>query len=161
MPEILYKVNLTGEEREELHAMRSSGKRAANSVLNALILLNCDSGEHQNNRLSNQQISEVLRVSMRRIDRVKRRFVEEGMERALERKSGGPRPAARKIDGEAEAHLVALACTKAPEGRARWTLRLLADKLVELEHCESVSHETVRRVLKKTKSNPGKSNNGL
>lgn len=160
MPKILYKVSLTREEREELHAMRSNGRRAANSVLNALILLNCDRGEHQDNRLSNQQICEVLRVNMRRIDRVKRRFVEEGMDRALERKSGGPRPAARKIDGETEAHLVALACSKAPGGRARWTLRLLADKLVELEHCESVCHETVRQVLKKMKSNPGKNNSG-
>ena len=149
MPKILYKVNLTREEREELHAMRSNGRRAANSVLNALILLNCDSGEHQDNRLGNQRICDVLRVNMRRVDRVKRRFVEEGMDRALERKSGGPRPAARKIDGEVEAHLVALACSKAPGGRARWTLRLLADKLVELEHCQSVCHETVRQVLKK------------
>ena len=149
MPNILYKVSLTKEEREELNTLRSGGKRAANSVLNALILLNCDSGEHQDNQLSNQQICEVLRVSMRRVDRVKRRFVEEGMDRAVERKSGGPRPAARRIDGETEAHLVALACSKAPEGRARWTLRLLADKLVELGHCESVSHETVRAVLKK------------
>jgi len=149
MPKILYKVSLSKEERDGLHALRSSGKRAANSVLNALILLGCDSGNHQDNRLTNQQICDALRVNMRRIDRVKRRFVEEGMDRALEKRSGGPRPKARKIDGETEAHLIALCCSKAPEGRARWTLRLLADKLVELEHCQSVSHETVRQVLKK------------
>ena len=160
MPRIFYKICLTKEERAELHALRSGGKRAANTVLNALILLNCDSGEHQDNRLTNQQICDALRMNMRRIDRVKRRLVEEGMERALEKRSGGPRPRARKIDGETEARFVALACSKAPEGRARWTLRLLADKLVELEHCESVSHETVRQVLKKTKSSPGKNNNG-
>jgi len=99
--------------------------------------------------MSNEQISEVLRVSTRRIDRVKKRFVEEGLERALEKRSGGPRPQACKIDGETEAHLVALASSQAPGGRARWTLRLLADKLMELEHCESVSHETIRKVLKK------------
>jgi len=160
MPKILYKVCLTKEERDELNALRSSGKRSANMVLNALILLGCDSGEHQDNRLTNQQICDVLHVNMRRIDRVKRRFVEEGMDRSLEKRSGGPRPKARKIDGETEAHLIAPCCSKAPQGRARWTLRMLADKLVELELCESVSHETVRQALKKTKSSPGKNNNG-
>ena len=149
MPKILYKIHLTKEERDELDALRSSGKRAANTVLNALILLGTDIGEHQNNRQTNQQIWDVLHVNMRRIDRVKRRFVEEGMDRALERRSGGPRPKARKIDGETEARLIALSCSQAPKGRMRWTLRLLADKLVELELCESVSHETVRKVLKK------------
>jgi transposase len=142
-------VTLTKEERADLEALRSSGKRAANTVLNALILPNCDKGGHQDAAMGNQQISEVLRVGMRRIDRVKRRFVEEGLERALEKRGGGPRPQARKIDGEVEARLVAPACSQAPGGRARWTLRLLADKLVELGHCEAVSHETVRRVLKK------------
>ena len=149
MPEILYRVTLTKEERDELNALASSGKRAAATVLNALILLNCDAGEHQDKRQTNRQICDVLRVNMRKVDRVKKRFVEDGLEAALHKRNTQARPQARKIDGEAEARLVTLACSKAPGGRARWTLRLLADKLVELDICPSVSHETVRQVLKK------------
>ena len=149
MPKILYRVTLTREERDELNSMASSGKRAAATVLNALILLNCDDGEHQDRRLSNQQICDVLRVNMRKIDRVKKRFVENGFEAALHKRTARERPQSRKIDGETEARLVTLACSEAPAGRVRWTLRLLADKLVELELCPSVSHETVRQVLKK------------
>jgi hypothetical protein len=88
------------------------------------------------------------------VERVRRRFVEEGLEAALNRQPQQNR-IARKIDGKAEAHLLALACGKPPEGRARWTLRLLADRLVELELVDSVSYETVRRTLKKTKSSRG------
>jgi Arc/MetJ-type ribon-helix-helix transcriptional regulator len=160
MPAIFYKVTLTRNERDELEALIKSGKRAASAVRNALVLLGTDAGEHQAHRQTNQQLCDALLVDMRTIDRVKRRFVEEGMDAALHRKSGGERINARRIDGQAEARLIALYCSQPPKGRSRWTLRLLADKLVELEVCESLSHETVRQALKKTKSNPGRKNNG-
>jgi len=99
--------------------------------------------------LTNQQIADVLPVSMKKIDRVKKRFVEQGLEAALN-KHATPRPSLRKTDGDVEAHLVALSCAKPPPGHARWSLRLLADKMVELRYVDSISHETVRSVLKKT-----------
>jgi hypothetical protein len=160
VPTIFYKVTLTLNERNELDALIKSGKRSASTVRNALLLLGTDAGAHQSARQTNQQLSDALRMDMRTIDRVKRRFVEQGMDAALHRKSGGERPYARKIDGQAEARLIALYCSQPPKGRCRWALRLLADKLVELEVCESVSHETVRQALKKTKLNPGRKNNG-
>jgi hypothetical protein len=96
---------------------------------------------------------------MRKIDRVKKRFVEDSLDAALEgRKSS--RQYTKKADGDFEAHLIALSCSQAPEGFARWTLRLLADKVVELDYIESVSHETIRRVLKKTKLNLGDTRDG-
>jgi tryptophan 2,3-dioxygenase len=160
MPTLFYKVTLTHNERDELEALIKSGKRAASTVRNALILLGTDAGEFQKHRQTNQQLCDALLVDMRTIDRVKRRFVEEGMDAALHRKSAAERINARKIDGDAEARLVALYCSQPPEGRCRWTLRLLADKLVELEVCESLSHETVRQALKKMRSNPGRKSNG-
>jgi transposase len=99
--------------------------------------------------LTNQDIASVLPVSMKKIDRVKRRFVEQGLEVALA-KPPAPRPYTRKTDGDFEAHLVALSCGQPPPGHARWSLRLLADRMVELQYVETISHETVRRVLKKT-----------
>jgi len=99
--------------------------------------------------MTGQQLADVLPVSLRKIDRVKRRFVEEGLEAALGKRKP-ERQYVKKADGDFEAHLVALSCSQPPEGYARWSLRLLADKMVELEHVDSVSHETIRRVLKKT-----------
>jgi len=98
---------------------------------------------------TNEQISKVLKVGMRTIDRIKKRFVEEGFEFVLERKPPD-REYERKADGEVEAHLITLCCSEPPSGFARWSLRLLADKMVELKYVESISYETVRRVLKKT-----------
>jgi hypothetical protein len=118
-------------------------------VLNALILLGCDEGLYQQEKLTKEQISRVLPVSQRKIERVKRRFVEEGLEVALAKRPPR-REYRRKADGDFEAHLVALSCSQPPAGHARWSLRLLADKMVELEYVDSVSYETVRRVLKKT-----------
>ena len=150
-----YKVTLTQEERKELDALSSKGKHAAQTMLNSLILLACDEGEYQTERSINETISRVLNVSMKTIDRVKKRFVEEGFDMAL---TGKPstRVYRRKADGDLEAHLVALSCSAAPEGHQRWTLRLLADKAVELDYVDSISYETVRRVLKKTSLNLGK-----
>ena len=145
---IKYKVTLTKEEREQLSSIISKGYHSAQQFRTACILLNCDEGEY-GGKVINEQVSRVLKISMRMIDRVKQRFVEEGFEACLDRKPIS-KSKARKADGDLEAHLIALSCSKAPEGFSRWSLRMLADKLVELEHIESISHETIRRVLKKT-----------
>ena len=143
-----YKVTLEKEEREELEAIVKKGSHKSQKVINALILLNCDEGLYQSRSMKNEDIAAVLRISMRKIDRVKRRFVEEGVEATL-RKRRGKRIYERKVDGDVEARLIALSCTKPPEGFERWSLRLLADRVVELEYVESISYETIRRVLKK------------
>lgn len=150
MPKIRYKVTLDAEERDLLKEIATQGRHSSQKVLNALILLNCDQGRFQDRRLTNQQIAEVLPVSMKKIDRVKKRFVEQGLEAALNKRAS-PRPSLRKTDGEVEAHLIALSCSQPPSGHARWSLRLLADKMVELRYLDSISHETVRSVLKKTR----------
>lgn len=144
-----YKVTLTEQERRTLEEITTRGRHSSQKVLNALILLGCDEGLFQEKKRTGQQLADVLPVSLRKIDRVKRRFVEEGLEAALAKRKS-ERQYVKKADGDFEAHLVALSCSQPPEGYARWSLRLLADKMVELEHVDSVSHETVRRVLKKT-----------
>jgi hypothetical protein len=149
MPRIRYKVTLTQEEREQLHQMTTRGRHNSQSVLNALILLSCDEGSSQAQRLTTDEIVRVLPVSQRKVERVKRRFVEQGLELALNKRPAR-RQYTRKADGDFEAHLVALSCSEPPKGHARWSLRLLADRMVELEYVDSVSYETVRRVLKKT-----------
>jgi len=149
MPRILYRVKLTQDERTELQQIATRGKHGSQKVLNALILLGCDEGEFQENKQTAARLTEVLPISMKKVDRVKRRFVEHGLEIALDKRKA-ERQHTKKADGDFEAHLLALSCTKPPQGRARWSLRLLADKMVELEYIDSISHETVRRVLKKT-----------
>lgn len=143
-----YTVTLTEDERKSLHELVSKGKHNAQQILNALILLNCDKSEWNVNHSTNEEISHVLNISMRKIDRVKKRFVEEGLEVALNGKKS-ERIYVKKVDGDLEAHLVALSCSQPPEGFASWSLRLLADKAVELGYVEDISHETVRRTLKK------------
>ena len=143
-----YKVTLTEEERSELKTLTSKGSHRSQKVLNALILLNCDESEFQDDRSINELVASVLQISMKKIDRVKKRFVEEGFDIALNGRKG-ERVYAKKADGDFEAHLVALSCSEPPEGFARWSLRLLADRVVELNYIDSISHETVRRVLKK------------
>jgi hypothetical protein len=145
-----YTVTLTENERNDLKKITSKGKHKSQKVINALILLGCDTGEFQENRSINEEISRVLKIGMRKIDRVKKRFVEDGIDIALNGKKGS-RIYAKKADGDFEAHLVALSCSDPPEGFSRWSLRLLADKVVELEYLDQVSHETIRQVLKKTK----------
>ena len=154
-----YKVTLTKDERLELKSISAKGKHRSQKVLNALILLACDEGDFQNNRSKNEEISRVLNISMKKIDRVKKRFVEDGFEIALDG-SKSKRVYEKKADGDFEAHLVALSCGKPPKGHCRWSLRLLADKAVELEYIEAVSHETIRQVLKKTNLSPGKRKDG-
>lgn len=154
-----YIVTLTEDERGMLSKLVSKGKHRSQKVLNALILLGCDEGEFQTKRSTNEQIAQVLNISMRKIDRLKKRFVVDGIEVALHGRKGS-RIYAKKADGDFEAHLVALSCSEPPEGFARWSLRLLADKVVELDYIDSVSHETVRRILKKTKLSPGSEKDG-
>lgn len=132
-----------------LQGLATKGKHNSQTVLNALVLLGCDEGPHHPATLTGAELAAVLPVSQKKVDRVKKRFVEDGIEVALEKRKPN-RTYARKADGDVEAHLVALSCSKAPRGHARWTLRLLADKMVELHYVDSISHETVRRVLKKT-----------
>ena len=157
-----YRVTLREDELSQLNTIVNKGSHKSQKVLNALILLNSNESESEGeskSKVTNEQISQILHVSMRKIDRVKQRFVEEGLEIAL---NGHPkeREYLRKIDGDLEAHLIALSCSQAPEGFARWSLRMLADKAVELEYAESLSYETVRRVLKKTKLSHGKQKGG-
>jgi hypothetical protein len=142
-----YIVTLAKEEREALDALTSKGKHKSQKILNALILLGCDEGEYQMKRSTNEEIACVLNISMRKIDRVKKRFVEEGIEVALNGRKGS-RIYAKKADGDFEAHLVALSCSEPPEGFVRWSLRFLADKVVELGYIDSISHEAVRRKSK-------------
>ena len=150
-----YKVTLTQEERDQLMTITRSGKHAAKKVVRALILLNVDRGEHAVNHQTNADICKILKIGMRTIDRVKKRFVEEGLEAAL-KMAPTSRIYEKLVDGDIEAHLIALACGEAPEGYARWSLRLLADKMVELRYVDKISHETVRRTLKKTNLSLGK-----
>lgn len=149
-----YIVTLTEEERDFLNKITSKGTHKSNKVINALLLLGCDDGEFQNRRSTNEELSRVLKIGMRKIDRVKKRFIEEGLDIALNGKKGS-RIYAKKADGDFEAHLVALSCSDPPKGFARWSLRLLAEKVIELEYIDNVSHETIRRVLKKTKLSHG------
>ena len=145
---VRYKITLTEEERKDLKSITSKGKHRSQKLINALILLNCDEGGFQTKRSTNEQVAGVLKISMKKIVRVKKRFVEEGLDVALHGHKG-KRVYEKKADGDFEAHLVALSCSEPPEGFARWSLRLLADRIVELNHIDSISYETVRRVLKK------------
>jgi len=149
MPLVRYKVTLSEQERAILQEIATRGKHRSQKVLNALILLNCDQGSFQESKQTAEEIARMLPVSMRKVDRVKRRFVEQGLEAALDKKKA-ERQYSRKADGDFEAHLVALSCGTPPQGHVRWTLRLLTERMVELEYIDSVSYETVRRVLKKT-----------
>ncbi len=143
-----YKVTLQKEERSRLEAVARKGSHKSQKVLNALVLLNCDEGQFQDHPIKNEDMASVLRISMRKIDRVKKRFVEEGLETALAGRKQ-ERVYEKKADGDFEAHLVALSCSAPPEGFARWSLRLLADRAVELHYIDGISYETIRRVLKK------------
>jgi transposase len=151
---IRYTIKLTKSEVDELLAIINKGSHTSQTFRTAYILLNCDEGKYAE-KVTNEQISKVLKIGMRTIDRVKKKFIEEGFEAVLER-----RPTSRvyetKSDGDVEAKLVTLCCSEPPKGFAKWSLRLLADKMVELKYVESISHVTVRSILKKTNLNPGK-----
>lgn len=151
---IRYTIKLTESEVEELRVIINKGSHTSQTFRTAYILLNCDQGEYSD-KVTNEQISKVLKVGLRTIDRIKKQFIEEGMEAVLER-----RPTTRvydiKADGDVEAKLVTLCCSEPPKGFSKWSLRLLADKMVELNYVESISHVTVRTVLKKTNLSLGR-----
>lgn len=150
---IKYTVTLTGEERYQLNQLTNSGTSPARKLTRARILLKADAAEGGPN-WSDHAISEALDVALATIHRTRQEFVEGGVEAALKRKKPRLRRS-HSLDGAQEAHLIALACSAPPPGRKRWTLQLLADRLVELGHCPVVSDETVRRTLKKINSSRG------
>jgi len=154
MPQKKYLVTLTPEEREQLAGLLSAGKRSALTLARARILLKADQADG-GPAWPDDRIAEALDCGVRTVERVRQRFVERGLEEALGRKKQDRPSRERKLDGRAEARLIALACSQPPDGRAAWTLQLLADKLVELRVVDSVCDETVRRVLKKTRSSRG------
>jgi transposase len=148
-----YRVTLTPTERQDLQKMASSGKAAARKLLRSRVLLLADQADGGPGK-SDPVIIDALGCSRATVERVRKQFVEDGLDATL-----NPRPTTRvytrRLDGKAEAHLVAMACGTPPEGRARWTLQLLADRLVALGHVEALCDETVRRTLKKTNSSRG------
>ena len=143
-----YLVTLTDEECHSLRKLVRSGQAGARKITRARILLKADQN-HGGPAWTDQQICHALDVGVATVERVRKRFVEDGLEAALTRRKPKTRWFRRKLDGHQEAQLVTLACSKPPEGRDRWSLRLLADTLVELEIVDSISYQTVRRVLKK------------
>lgn len=153
-PNKRYVVRLEAAERERLQRLVSVGKGAAAKLTHARMLLQADQSEDGPGWID-ARIAEGLGVTTRTLEHIRRRFVEEGLESALGRKKQCRPSKERRLDGAKEARLVAICCSKAPEGRRRWTLRLLADRLVQLNIVESIGHETVRRTLQKTTSNPG------
>ena len=152
MASVKYLVDLSEEEEQQLRKFISRGKVSARRAARARILLKANDG------LSDEQVAVALEVGSATVGRIRQRFVEEGLEAAL---SEHPRPGKeRLLDGKQEAYLVALACSKPPNGRRSWTMQLLAGRLVELKIVESISDETVRRTLKKGRSSPGSARNG-
>jgi transposase len=145
-----YIVTLTEPERQNLHEITTRGRVNARKLVRAHILLKADQSSDGGPAWSDQQISQAFNVDVTTVENVRKALVEDGFEACLEHKKPS-RSKSRKLDGDQEAHLIALACSQPPEGRNRWTLRLLADKMVELEAFESISYETVRNVLKKTR----------
>ncbi len=148
-----FPVVLTDSQRDQLQHLIAAGTAPARKLTHARILLKAES-RPVGPGWTDDAIAEALEVSQPTVARVRRQFVDEGLEAALNRRAPR-RTYLRKLDGEQEAHLVALACGEPPDGQAHWTLRLLADKLVELEIVEAISYQTVRRTLKKTSSSPG------
>jgi transposase len=144
-------VRLSVAQREQLEQLAATGKRSAATITRARILLKADADAVG---WADDRIAEALDTSTATVARVRKKFVEQGLEAALQRRRPTGRQY-RKLDGKAEARLVALACSKPPDGRARWTLKLLADKLVELEVVEAIDPATVQRTLKKTRSSRG------
>jgi len=153
-----YIVKLSSEEREELNKLVKKGKTAAYKRIHAQILLLSDIGESGLGWID-KQISRSLGITVQTVENVRKRLVERGLEGAINKEKAS-RTKPKKLDGDQEAHLVALTCGDPPEGFARWSLRLLANKMVELNYVDSLSYETVRQTLKKTKLSLGKKKNG-
>jgi transposase len=150
-----YRIKLTQDEVDELNVIMKKGAHTSQSYRAACVLLNCDEGSYSLGKSTNEQITGVLKIGMRTIDRIKQRFIEGGLERALERAESN-RVYPRKVDGDLEATITHLCCSDAPDGFSRWTFRMLADKAVELGYADTISHVTVYNILKKTNLSPGK-----
>lgn len=153
-----YIVKLKPEERAQLSELVQKGRTAAQTLTHARILLKADAAKDQPH-WTDQVIHEAFDVSCATITRVRKTYVQQGPEAAIRRRTHS-RYRPRRLDGSREAHLIALACSEPPQGHEHWTLRLLADKLVQLDYVDEVSYETVRRTLKKTNSSPGSKSNG-
>lgn len=149
-----YAIKLLKDEVDELTAIINKGSHSSHTFRTAYVLLNCDEGGYSD-KVTNDQISKVLKIGMRTIDRIKKRFIEEGLEGALQRKPSS-RIYEKKIDGDVEAKLVQLCCSKPPSGHSKWSLRLLADKMVELKYVDSISYVAVGNTLKKMNLSLGK-----
>ena len=154
MPAEKYRVELTEEERGELISVVKRGKGGAAQVRRANILLAVDVGEHSDLKMSEAEAARAYRASAKTVFNLKKKLVTEGFDGVLERKRRTA-PGNVKVDGELEAKMIAIACTDAPDGHDRWTVRLIADKLVELGYVESICPATVANHLKKTRSSPG------
>jgi hypothetical protein len=151
-----YTIKLNQFEVEELTKVINKGSHTSQGFRAAYILLNCDKGEFSSDKeIKNTDICRILKVGERTIDRVKKKFIEEGFEGILERRAS-TQNYTKKVDGDVEAKLVTLCCSAPPEGFAKWSLRLLADKMIELNYIDYISHVTVGEVLKKTNLNLGK-----
>ena len=150
-----YRIKLTQDEISELSSIVKKGSHTSQSYRAAYVLLNCDEGEYSLGKSTNEQIAKVLKIGMRTIDRIKKKCIEGGLESALERTESS-RIYEKKVDGDLEAKIVQLCCSNPPEGFARWTLRLLSEKVVELGYIDSLSHVSVYNTLKKTNLNLGK-----
>ena len=144
-----YIVNLSKDERSKLKKLVKSGRGPARVFTRARILLKADQSK-EGPGWPDDKISEALEVTVQTVERVRKQLVEEGFDAVLSRREYKQKISRKKIDGDVEAHLIALSCSDPPKGRARWTLRLLADKIVELGYVESISHEAIRQTLKKT-----------
>jgi transposase len=153
MPNKTYIVELTSEERNQLKRMINIGRTSAYKQRHARILLLSDQGSKRPT-MKDDDIAKAVGCGRATVERVRKRFVEEGLQEALARHKSR-RQYQRKLDGKGEAHLIALACSEPPEGQKRWTLRLLADRMVALEYVDRLSYQTVRRTLKKTNLNLG------
>ena len=154
MPQKKFLVTLTADERQHLAGLLAAGKRSALTLTRARILLKADQADG-GPAWEDARIAAALDCGVRTIERIRQRFVEQGLEAALGRKPQDRPSRERKLDGRGEARLIALACSAPPEGRQEWTMKLLADKLVELQVVDAICDETVRRVLKITRSSRG------
>lgn len=149
-----YLVQLTEEHRQALRQLIGSGTAPARKIMHAQILLKADSSA-SGPAWSDEEIQQTFEVGLSTVERVRKRFVEKGLEDALNRRPQPERPEKRILNGKHEAYLIALSCSEKPKDAARWSVRLLAHKMVELEYIEQVGRETIRRALKKMNSNPG------
>jgi transposase len=150
-----YRIRLTEKEVSELNAIIKKGSHTTQTYKAAYVLLNCDEGEYSLGKSTNEQISKVLKIGMRTIDRIKQKCIENGLEHALER-AESKRIYEKKVDGDLEAKIVQLCCSEPPLGFARWTLRMLSEKVVELGYIDKLSHVSIYNTLKKTNLSLGK-----